>query len=209
MILPEKLLDITDFLKKQKITLSEKSDDGRINASFNEKELLNLIQSKFEVQIPKARAWYDFALETQNTFIPVNIKVSQTTQADNLNCKLGIYYALTGILPDFSNEIPYENYFTKLKVNLQTYIDKDYYFLVVNKNDNQDIFVNSLKCLQEIQPNGNNLPFQCKWDSNRNMVQRNFQEAKDFILKGYAQSLRLRAEAYFTFEQLFPEYFEK
>lgn len=41
------------------------------------------------------------------------------------------------------------------------------------------------------------------------MVQRNFQEAKDFILGGYAQSLRLSAEAYFTFEQLFPEYLKK
>lgn len=39
--------------------------------------------------------------------------------------------------------------------------NKDYYFLVINKTNNADIFFNSLKMLYELIPNGNNLPFQC------------------------------------------------
>jgi phospholipase C len=44
---------------------------------------------------------------------------------------------------------------------------KDYYFLVLNKTDNTDIIVNSVKGLTILTPNINNLPFQVCWDKNR------------------------------------------
>lgn len=44
---------------------------------------------------------------------------------------------------------------------------KDYYFLVMNKNNSRDIIVNSVKGLTILSPNVNNLPFQICWNKNR------------------------------------------
>ena len=38
---------------------------------------------------------------------------------------------------------------------------------MLNKNDNKDIIVNSVKGLSILTSNINNLPFQVKWDKNR------------------------------------------
>jgi hypothetical protein len=44
---------------------------------------------------------------------------------------------------------------------------KDYYFLVLNKTNPKDIIINSLKGLNLLIPNINNLPFQVCWNKNR------------------------------------------
>lgn len=206
MDIPKILTDICDFLIQQNVRLSSQFEDGRINASLNESELLNEIKNNFNVQIPRSRAWFDFAVETETEFLPVNIKVTDTTHADNLNCKLGIYYALTGLLPSFPNEVNWLTFFKKLKENLGGDESKDYYFLVVNKKDTKDIFINTLKGLQYLQANGNNLPFQCKWETNKLYRKRSFPEAKDFVLSVLGKSIKLRAEMYFLFKFFFPEY---
>lgn len=132
--------------------------------------------------------------------MPVNIKVTDTTHADNLNCKLGIYFALTGRIPAFPNEINWLSFFEKQKEGMtRQVVSQDYYFLIISKKDKNDVFVNSLKGLQELQANGNNLPFQCKWDLNRIYKERTLEEAKAFLLKNFAKSVKLRAEIYFQF----------
>ena len=55
-------------------------------------------------------------------------------------------------------------------------------------------------------PNGNNLPFQCKWDINREYQTRSFQAAEQFILSTFGKSIKLRAEMYFNFKKYFPDY---
>jgi len=206
IFIPKELTDIVDYLKKEKVQLSKQFDDGRINSSINEDEIIKSLQKKIDIIVPKSRAWYDFAVETKTDFYPVNIKITDTTHADNLNCKLGIYYALTGMLPDFPNEINWLSYFEKLKENLGTNKEKDYYFLIVNKSDDKDLFINGLKGLYKLQPNGNNLPFQCRWDENREFINRNFKKAEKFILSVFGESIKLRAEIYFNFKKLFPNY---
>ncbi len=207
MIIPQVIQEIVDFLKDENLQFSKKHQDGRLNASINEDELLKRIKKKFpNIQIPKSRAWYDFAIEIDTDFYPINIKITDTKNADNLSCKLGIYYALTGIFPDFANEINWENYFKKLKENFEKEKNKDYYFLVVNKEDTNDIFCNTLKHLEKLVANGNNLPFQCKWDINRVPVSRTFEEAKNFIMETFAKSIKLSASTYFHFQTHFSEY---
>src|SRR3990167_10011116 len=164
-IMPKELKEIVAFLKSENIKLSAKNRDGRINSSFNETRILDILSTKFKIEIPRSRGWFDFAIQEEE-FYPVNIKITDTTHADNLNCKLGIYYSLTGKMPDFPNEVSWLDYFEKLKVNIGEN-QKDYYFLVVNKSNTKDIFINTLKSLTTLQPNGNNLPFQCKWDINK------------------------------------------
>ncbi|HCN38341.1 MAG TPA: restriction endonuclease [Bacteroidetes bacterium] len=198
--------EILEYLRKDNLKLSKKHKDGRLNASINEDEVLNSLHKKFELNIPKSRAWFDFSFEESGIFYPVNIKVTDTTHADNLNCKLGIYYSLTGILPDFSNEINWMRYFEKLKTNLSRHKNKDYHFLVINKNNTEDVFHNTLRGLKKIQPNGNNLPFQCKWNENRIYEKRSFQNSVNFILTNFGKSIKLRSEIYFNFKKYFNEF---
>lgn len=206
MQLPKKLLTIKNELIGTNLHLSSKFQDGRINSAVNENTIIDLISKFTEIDKPRSRAWFDFSFTENGIFYPVNIKITTTNTADNLNCKLGIYYALTGLIPDFPNEINWLHYFELLYENIGLHKTNDYYFLVVNKEDNSDIIVNSLKGLSKIQPNGNNLPFQCKWDSNREVKKNSFNQAKDLILGTFGESIKLRADIYFNFKRYFPEY---
>ncbi|EJB92390.1 hypothetical protein [Helicobacter pylori] len=206
-MVPTQLNEIAEFLRTNPYNLSQPLQDGRLNSSVNEEEILNTIKDYFPIQLPRAREWWDFSFEENKIFYPVNIKTTTTKTADNLNGKLGIYYALCGLVPEFNNEIAWEKYFQKLHKDLGTNTNRDYYFLIINKNDPKDIFTNSLKGIQTLQPNGNNLPFQCKWDNNRKIVQRSFIESKNFILSALAESVKLRANIYLTFKECFGEFF--
>ncbi|GAA8955534.1 hypothetical protein HpEKB34_14080 [Helicobacter pylori] len=190
-MMPTQLNEIAKFLKTNPYNLSQPLQDGRLNPSVNEEENLNTIKHSFAIQLPKAREWWDFSFEENDIFYPVNIKTTTTKTADNLNCKLGIYYALCGLLPTFNNEIAWEKYFQKLHKDLGKNTDRDYYFLIINKNDPKDIFINSLKGIQTLQPN--NLPFQCKWDNNTEIIQRDFDGSKNSILSALAKSVKLRS----------------
>lgn len=193
-MVPTQLNEIAEFLKTNPYNLSQLLQDGRLNPSVNEEEILNTIKDYFPIQLPRAREWWDFSFEENDIFYPVNIKTTTTKTADNLNGKLGIYYALCGLVPEFNNEIAWEKYFQKLHKDLGKNTNRDYYFLIINKNDPKDVFINSLKGIQTLQPN--NLPFQCKWDDNRKIVQRSFIESKNFILSALAKSVKLRANIY-------------
>ncbi|WQU12588.1 restriction endonuclease [Helicobacter pylori] len=193
-MIPTQLNEIAEFLKTNPYHLSQPLQDGRLNSSVNEKEILNTIKDYFPIQLPRVREWWDFSFKENDIFYPVNIKTTTTKTADNLNGKLGIYYALCGLLPEFNNEIAWEKYFQKLHKDLGKNTNRDYYFLIINKNDPKNIFINSLKGIQTLQPN--NLPFQCKWDNNREIVQRNFDGSKNFILSALAKSVTLRANIY-------------
>lgn len=201
-MLPQMLLEMVDFLRTQNFTPSTPNRDGRLNSAFNEDEICNLLSQNFSINRPKIRDWVDFSFWENGIFIPVNIKVSKTKTADNLNCKLGIYYALTGQIPPFDNNVSWEYYFATLRRNLQENT-ADYYFLIINKDNPNDVFATSLKGLESINPNGNNLPFQAKWDSNRNHIHRDFTQAKKFILTTFKKSLKLRVDTYLSFIKYF------
>ncbi|WP_033773459.1 hypothetical protein [Helicobacter pylori] len=193
-MIPAQLNKIAEFLRTNPYSLSQPLQDDRLNSSVNEEEILNTIKGHFSIQLPKAREWWDFSFEENKIFYPVNIKTTTTKTADNLNCKLGIYYALCGLVPEFNNEIAWEKFFQKLHKDLGKNTNRDYYFLIINKNDPKDIFINSLKGIQTLQPN--NLPFQCKLDNHREIIQRSFMESKNFILSALAESVKLRANIY-------------
>ena len=103
------------------------------------------------------------------------------------------------------NEIIWEKFLINLSENLQEN-NKDYYFLIVNKNNLNDIFWTSLKQISQLTPNGNNLPFQANWAKNKQRKNRNFIEAKKFILTTMGKSFKLRANVYTQFLDIFPEF---
>lgn len=195
----DKLTFIVDFLKNYDVKLSSTMSDGRINSILNEWEIINLIEQKFKISVPSARDWADFYIDN----VPVNIKITTTNTADNASSKKGLYYALTGMI--YQGRDQWDQYLKSLKLNIRD-TDKDYYFLVVNKDNTSDIFFNSLKCITTLQPNGNNLPFQIKWKDNKILNCKNFEEASRLLLTTLGKSLKLRANAYLYFKKYFNEY---
>lgn len=202
--LPETLTNIVGFLQKQNISLSNTKGNARLNSASDEAIILGAIKNKFSITCGDSREWFDFGFEENGIFCPVNIKISTLATADNLNCKLGIYYALTGQYPNFRNELGWEEYFQKLSANLQEN-NRDYYFLIINKTNTKDIFATSLKGLEILVPNGSNPPFQAKWNDNRHYIPRNFKEAENFLRSKLGESLRLRAEDHLYFQKYFDD----
>lgn len=196
--MPEKLLDIAEWLARKKIRLARGNENRRIDSTKSHTEILQLLQKHQPFNIspyPKAAAgWYSFQVPDGKKNLSVKLKVSSFSRADNLNCKLGIYYALTGLTPVMSEATTWDRYFDMLARNLDEDCEEDFYFLVVNRLEPNDIFCNSLKGLNEIQPNGSNLPFQCKWSDNREPSQRSDQDATKYILAQFEKSAKLRAE---------------
>lgn len=125
--LPALLNEIVNFLRDESIDLSKRARGGRLNSAFNE-DGFSILISRFKCIIqPNIRDWMDFSFEENGIFYPVNIKVSTTNTTDNLNCKLGIYYAITAKIPHFNNIIDWDQYFRVLSENLSK-SSKDIFF---------------------------------------------------------------------------------
>ncbi len=201
---------IIEVLQNQGIKAYKGSDDGRYNSTKDEIVIVgqikaivaaddNVLKGVEFIDVPP-RHWFDFGLCWDQKLFPVNIK-STTMGSDNLNCKSGLYYALTGCEPKFDNQIPFDKFHEELGGMIDFKSDKEYFFLVVYKEDTSNILVNSLRCIESLIPNGNNLPFQCCWSKNKNRISIKSPEDLNKLLNVYAKSLRLRADAYLSFEK--------
>jgi hypothetical protein len=204
--IPGVLDEMKKFLISDDLILENRHADGRLNSSVNEEQVLESLRKKFKIEEPNAREWYDFIAVHNGERFPVNIKVSNLDTADNVQCKLGIYYALTGIWPDFGNGVSWETFFKTLKGDLSKGTQGDYYFLIVGKSDPKDIILTSLKQIGSLVPNGNNLPFQCNWGRNRELKQRSHDDAVKFILGVLGKSCELRANIKSEFEKYLAGY---
>ena len=203
-MIPERLVELSKYANTQKFEITERHKDGRQNSAEDEEKLTELLAKKYPIDVPEARAWYDFAITDDGIFYPVNIKSTTGKGNDNLSCKLGIYYALTGKNPTGQGLSGWRAYFDKLNADLSEN-DADYYFLVLNKGTGKT-FMAALKGLQSLVPNGNNLPFQCNWTENTQYKSRTFEEAKDFLLTNFAASIRGRTAIGDDFKDNFPSY---
>ena len=172
--LPNSLLTVKKILQERTIKLCKTSNDGRVNSCMDEDEIIQIISDELPNRIykPKARMWYDIlVLDFQYGWLPVNIKTTTTLTSDNTGNLAMCVYAYTDEQLDLYKT--YQNgrmsiiLLEKLKKKEYNYNNKkDYYFVVVNKENSKDIIVNSVKGLNELTPNINNLPFQICWNKN-------------------------------------------
>ena len=63
-----------------------------------------------------------------------------------------------------------------------------------------------MRRLKTLTPNGNNPPFQCKWSENKEIINRSFEEAKDFLLKNLSLTVKKRAQILEEFNEAFKDY---
>jgi|TARA_B110000483_G_scaffold104110_1_gene126989 hypothetical protein len=179
--LPLMLYVIQDFLSKQNYNFININNDGRINSNFDEEEIINILIQKYgsKIKKPAIRNWFDVAIyDNYYGWLPVNIKSTTTITSDNVGNLALCVYAYTNCELDLNSH--YDNgqmatiLFDKLKKReYNKKYKKDYYFLVLNKNDNKSIIINSVKGLTHLTPNINNLPFQVKWLKNSEFCYKN------------------------------------
>lgn len=190
--LPLIMYKIKKYLKSQLFKFSCQNEDGRINSCIDEDKIIKLLVKNFNDRIkkPKMRMWYDILVfDYSYGWIPINIKTTTTLTSDNIGNLATCVYAYTNEFLDIHRDKSYENgkmsvlLFDKLKNKEYNNINKkDYYFIVLNKNDSTDIIINSIKGLSYLSANSNNLPFQVCWNKNRQFVYKNIKiKVKLFI----------------------------
>ena len=183
--LPLIMYKIQKYIKTTNFTCATENDDGRINSCIDEPNIIKLLISKFGDRIKKPetnilpkktiRPWCDIlAYDYIYGWIPINIKTTTMIKTDNIGNLSTVLYAYTDNVFDLNVNKSYTNgkmstiLFNKLKnKQYNKHNKKDYYFLVLNKKNRNDIIVNSIKGLTILHSNINNLPFQVCWDKNR------------------------------------------
>lgn len=186
--LPQILYTLKSYLSNMEINLSKTAKDGRTNSIQDEQIIIEILNSILDnrIYIPNGRAWFDVAVyDFRYGWLPVNIKTSTLKSSDNVGNLSLCLYSYTDAELDFESNYMngkiYQILIDKIKNHHFNKIDKkDYYFIVINKNNSKDILINSLKGLTKLTCNANNLPFQVKWNDNRNFKYHNI---KDVISK--------------------------
>jgi len=191
--LPLILYYIQNYLKNKKIILEKNNNDGRVNSIINEKKIIKLLKEKFKERIKetKIRMWYDICVyDYLYGWIPINIKITTTLNSDNISNLTSCVYKYTNF--DLNLNKKYNNgemskiLINKLKNNeINNKLKKDYYFIVLNKNNN-DIIINSLKGINNITSNNNNLPFQICWNKNKEFEYKKI----DIIIKQFILTIQ-------------------
>lgn len=185
--LPNSIKYIQKILNKNNIEINKNSSDGRTNSSFDEKKIINILKNdkllENRINIPKDRHWFDIAIyDYQYGWIPCNIKSSTLKSADNVGNLAMCLYALTNykmnLNKSYRNNKIYKKLIDLLKDNeLNLLYKRDYYFIVLNKQNNK-VIVNSFKGLKYLTSNLSNLPFQIKWKENRYFIYQNIYDIK-------------------------------
>ena len=180
------------------LTSTDSNDDGRINSLLDEEHNLKNASKVFDdLEIYPPRRFADFKL-----FNPFNWKSTNTNTADNCSAKLSIVYSFCGV--DEKDLIKYQGWkkFWAKVAEFKDYtaeqfeeIYRPYYFLIQNKITGK-VFINELSTLTKLTPNGNNLPFQIKWDDNSTVNKQDKRTAFIQLLTVLHESVTLFEQAH-------------
>ncbi|MCY4048701.1 MAG: hypothetical protein OXF24_03850 [Hyphomicrobiales bacterium] len=212
-MVPATLQEVVTYLKSQILVLPSGSGDARTDSTFAEGYIIQKIREagKWDVYSPHKdrknnRAWYDVKIDG----LYCDIKVSMCKGNDNTQAKKAIYYLLTGDeetekIPDRGDE-----FFRLMYKNESPNETRDYYYLIVNKTNTRDVFVVNLKGIAKCSVAPANMPFQVNWGKNRELVERTWEEAKNYLLGAWAESvkrlIKLKAKG---MPEYYPQFFDE
>ena len=197
---PTELQNAVDYLNTLTINVSESHEDGRVNSIDDEDTIIDLLVEKFgdNIETPPPRCWWDIKVFGY----PLNIKSSRFgNAADNFSSKAAILYALTDLPEEEVTCTSWKSFQNKLQMNSSQEKPRDYYIIVLDKTTNK-VYLQSLKSLQKLTSNGNNLPFQIKWKDNTHPIERNYLQSYDFLIQCYKDSVRKKILSHDGFENL-------
>lgn len=164
--------------------------------------------------------WYDFIVKDPSTgnHYPVNLKstmlLAKPGIPDNAGQKIGMLYALTTIpfVWETRKGVPRlrpssgvvrradrlgDDEFERLLFEYKGDAKRDYYYIVMNKEDTSDTILVPLRdCIAYAGRNACvNLPFQINWGLNRNQPERTFREAwNHLVVDVYKKNVEIRIQ---------------
>lgn len=154
----KEIYEIYRKIKKSILNLNNQlSDDGRINSSLNEKDVLNILSEIPGYKGTKNRCWCDFYIDD----IPINIKIT-SGDCDNIFNKNALIYTFTHneIIKNNMNFNSLAEYLSKKNKFERNY--KEYYYLVIFKNHVNRILLKSIIDIQNFKNNPSNI-LQINW----------------------------------------------
>lgn len=203
------LSEIKEYLEKNPLEIA--IDDqfefaGRGESAMLENVLVDSLKNQFGDKIQtfreysgisekkkECRSWYDILVHDPNGIVPVNIKFSQCKQQDNCCAYAALAWSLTNVEMSLAENINARQACTILVDCLENLKDmgmlekfepnREYGFLVIDKNDMSHVIVNGIRGLKQYAPNGSasNRPFQSNWSINNEYVERPFAETWQLI----------------------------
>lgn len=202
--LPNSILRAQQILQKTPFKCSEKMVDGRINSSFDEYTIIDIL-TKFmgdRISIPDKRWWFDVKIrDYQYGWLPINIKSSTLLTSDNTGNMVMCVYSITdhpiNLDVNYNSGKMSDVLYNKIKSGKLNQDNKrDYYFVVINKNNTKEIIVNSVKGLTVLTPNINNLPYQIKWNKNKKFKYYPIENVKDKLVNALVSPKRSWKESF-------------
>ena len=149
---PQILNDIVEALKGAKLTAVTEDDEGRVNSKKDELNVINWLMSQPQFQNNVRpiglRQFGDMVVtDSQGEDHFVNIKTS-IGSSDNAFSKVGFLWAFTDLtIDEMPSKISNKKWF-ELIVKHQADINRDYWFLSLDKSDMSHVIVRGVKQIQ-------------------------------------------------------------
>ena len=210
MKIPYALEYTVNLLQNSSLVFESINKDKRNDSSLAEDKIIEYLENHSDnIQYISApiREWYDVKIidKINNLEYYVNIKSPGTinSKGDCASSAIeSVGYVLTGISPEnvkYSKD--WKKYFKWLSENINPNNKEDYWYLVVPKEDIKKTFVNSMRGLSVLQPNGNGLPFQIAWSKNTEYNPTNTSQDFYKIFNALYQSWEKRANPFLTLQE--------
>ena len=189
-MIPNILNELVNDLKNNTLLASENiNGEGRHGSLIDEGNIVNFLEKHAKwgkyVKDVKARGFGDFILTYDNVTYVINIK-STNGSTDNATSKIGFLWAFT--------DIPYDEMPKSISLKKWEYLmrsrkcsdnNRDYWFLVFDKKDMNNIFIRGCKQIVNWSHNPTNL-LQINWKKEWNTDYPNytFEQSWDNVYNG-------------------------
>ena len=191
-------------IMRNEIKICSDKKDGRVNSGTDDENAKKIWLSFGEnFGIGAARSFYDLSYKDDDGKIHyINFKSSDLSKkaADNLNAKEAILISFTNLsLEKIKKCNTWEKVIDSLIKNKKDN-SRDYYYIIFDKKTDKFIFT-SVKSLDNLTPNGSNLPYQCKWSKHTPQKNRSFADSYKYVTSVFRTSLEKKAKAFIHLQE--------
>jgi hypothetical protein len=191
-------------IMRNEIKICSDKKDGRVNSGTDDENAKKIWLSFGEnFGIGEGRSFYDLSYKDDDGKIHyINFKSSDLSKkaADNLNAKEAILISFTNLSLEKINECKTWAKVIDSLIKNKKDNSRDYYYIIFDKKTNKFIFT-SVKSLDNLIPNGSNLPYQCRWFEHTPQKNRSFADSYSYITSVFRTSLEKRAKAFIYLQE--------
>jgi hypothetical protein len=213
---------IRRYISKLNFTCCVNHKEGRRNSQDDEDKIITELERFFNRKGKKRiissrnRWWYDFLVVDNKTgrVYPVNFKsTTMQSRPDNTGQKVGMLYGLTSIrftremsghltIPQLNvkGEIGWDT-FDNLLVKNKGDGERDYYYVVLNKENTSTVLLVGLRDMvisNQTRNSAQNLPFQTNWTNNLHVNVRHFNDAWKHVVEQYKKNVECLVKIHST-----------